>query len=62
LIVPRSGARLEHPDLTVENVLVSNTGHLTLPMHCEVLAHIRAALRDDQVAEQPSMMTSRQIA
>jgi pimeloyl-ACP methyl ester carboxylesterase len=44
LIVPHGNARLAHPDLTTENVLVRNAGHLTLPVHWEVLARIRAEL------------------
>ncbi len=32
LIVPARNARLEHPDLTVHNVLVRGVGHLSLPI------------------------------
>ncbi|PLW67211.1 alpha/beta fold hydrolase [Streptomyces sp. SCUT-3] len=41
---PIEAARVEHPDLTAHNVLVSGVGHLTLPVHGEVAAGTRRAL------------------
>ncbi|MFE3600626.1 lipase, partial [Streptomyces sp. NPDC059142] len=44
LMAPVTTARIEHPDLLVENVLVSGVGHLALPIHSGVAAGIRHAL------------------
>ncbi|MFC5906928.1 esterase/lipase family protein [Streptacidiphilus monticola] len=44
VILPQHSARLDHPDLLAENVLVPGVGHLSLPMHGAVLARIREAL------------------
>ncbi|MCW5251572.1 esterase/lipase family protein [Streptomyces sp. SHP 1-2] len=41
---PLEAARLDHPDLTVENVRVSGIGHLALPVHPAVATGIRQAL------------------
>ncbi|MEV7088939.1 alpha/beta fold hydrolase [Streptomyces sp. NPDC093085] len=44
LMTPATTARIDHPDLNVENVLVSGVGHLALPVHPGVAAGIRYAL------------------
>lgn len=41
---PVETARLEHPDLDVQNVQVTGIGHLALPVHPAVAAGIREAL------------------
>ncbi|MEE1803982.1 alpha/beta fold hydrolase [Streptomyces sp. JV176] len=46
LMAPVTTARIEHPDLLVENVLVSGVGHLALPIHPGVAAGIRHALEE----------------
>ncbi|MGW9641164.1 esterase/lipase family protein [Streptomyces albidoflavus] len=44
IMVPTSTARLDHPDLRVENVLVTGIGHLALPVHPTVTSLVREAL------------------
>lgn len=44
LMVPVETARVNHPDLDAECVLVRGAGHLTLPVHAAVAAGIRRAL------------------
>ncbi|QES49736.1 lipase [Streptomyces venezuelae] len=44
LMAPVHAARLEHPDLLVENVQVTGIGHLALPAHPAVIAAVRRAL------------------
>ncbi|MEU9301468.1 alpha/beta fold hydrolase [Streptomyces sp. NPDC048269] len=44
LMTPVGTARIEHPDLRVENVLVTGIGHLALPAHPTVIAAVRRAL------------------
>ncbi len=44
LVLPPGRGELRHPDLWAENVLVSATGHVTLPVHREVIARIGEAL------------------
>ncbi|GGZ52633.1 lipase [Streptomyces subrutilus] len=46
---PVGTARLEHPDLRVENVQVTGIGHLALPAHPAVIAAVRRTL-DEPVA------------
>ncbi|MFF0747755.1 esterase/lipase family protein [Streptomyces sp. NPDC004267] len=46
VMVPVQTARLDHPDLLVENVRVSGVGHLALPVHPAVAAGILRALSD----------------
>ncbi|GAB2465975.1 alpha/beta fold hydrolase [Streptomyces incanus] len=41
---PLEAARIEHPDLTAQNVRVSGVGHLALPVHPAVASGIRQAL------------------
>ncbi|MFD3758875.1 esterase/lipase family protein [Streptomyces sp. NPDC058622] len=41
---PVGTARIEHPDLRVENVQVKGIGHLALPAHPTVIAAVRLAL------------------
>lgn len=49
LMVPKTAARIEHPDLAARNVLVRGVGHLSLPINrhavheiCLTLAHLGA--------------------
>ncbi|MFF1339969.1 esterase/lipase family protein [Streptomyces sp. NPDC058290] len=44
LMDPTETARIEHPDLRVENVQVTGIGHLALPAHPAVTAAVRRAL------------------
>ncbi|MGP9019082.1 esterase/lipase family protein [Streptomyces sp. BR1] len=44
LMVPVETARIDHPDLVVQNVRVSGIGHLALPVHPAVATGIRQAL------------------
>lgn len=44
LMTPVGTARIEHPDLRVENVQVTGIGHLALPAHPAVIAAVRRAL------------------
>ncbi|MFF8598562.1 esterase/lipase family protein [Streptomyces sp. NPDC015232] len=47
VMVPVETARLDHPDLIVENVRVSGIGHLALPVHPAVAAGILRALDEE---------------
>lgn len=49
LMVPVAAARLEHPDLSTENIRVSGIGHLALPVHGGVAAEIRQALAAEEI-------------
>ncbi|WHM37079.1 alpha/beta fold hydrolase [Streptomyces sp. BPTC-684] len=49
LMVPVETARIDHPDLTVQNVRVSGIGHLALPVHPAVATGIRQALTVEAV-------------
>ncbi|WP_433452011.1 alpha/beta fold hydrolase [Streptomyces sp. CA-142005] len=51
VVVPLESARLEHPDLDVQNVRVTGIGHLALPVHPAVAAGIREALDAPQPGE-----------
>ncbi|WP_052438987.1 esterase/lipase family protein [Streptacidiphilus jiangxiensis] len=62
LIVPVRNAQLRHPDLQAENVLIRNAGHLSLPVHRDVVARIREWLDEPQGACETGGMTSTQIA
>ncbi|MEV6112239.1 alpha/beta fold hydrolase [Streptomyces sp. NPDC052109] len=44
VMVPLETARLDHPDLDVQNVQVTGIGHLALPVHPAVAAGIREVL------------------
>lgn len=44
LMTPVGTARIEHPDLRVENVQVTGIGHLALPAHPAVAAAVRRTL------------------
>ena len=51
LIVPRTAARLEHPDLRVRNVLRRGVGHTSLPIDGQVvheIAQLLASLDEDE--------------
>jgi pimeloyl-ACP methyl ester carboxylesterase len=44
LIVPKQSARLDHPDLSVRNVLVRGVGHMSLPIDSRIVREITATL------------------
>jgi pimeloyl-ACP methyl ester carboxylesterase len=44
MMIPVETARLDHPDLIVDNVRISGMGHLTMPAHGSIAAGIRQAL------------------
>jgi len=44
LVLPRSAALVEHPDLRARNVLVRGVGHMSLPVHGGVVHEICTAL------------------
>ncbi|HWA66877.1 MAG TPA: alpha/beta fold hydrolase [Mycobacteriales bacterium] len=44
LISPKQSARLDHPDLTARNILVRGVGHLSLPIHRQIVHEIVATL------------------
>ncbi|WP_037886972.1 esterase/lipase family protein [Streptomyces viridochromogenes] len=44
LMDPLETARIDHPDLTAENIRVTGIGHLALPVHPAVATGIRQAL------------------
>jgi triacylglycerol lipase len=44
LIVPARNARVEHPDLTADNVLVKGVGHLSLPINGRIVHETCARL------------------
>ncbi|MFD9536488.1 esterase/lipase family protein [Streptomyces sp. NPDC060010] len=46
IMAPTGTARIEHPDLDAENVLVTGIGHLALAVHPAVIAAVRRALDD----------------
>ncbi|MEW2413585.1 alpha/beta fold hydrolase [Streptomyces sp. NPDC046866] len=56
LMDPTGTARLEHPDLQAENILVTGIGHLALAAHPAVAAAVRRALDlpGPRAAEPPS--------
>ncbi|WP_042365520.1 esterase/lipase family protein [Streptacidiphilus neutrinimicus] len=61
ILPPRNGA-LRHPDLRAENIVIRNAGHLSLPIHGEVLARIREWLPQSQDPLEGPDMTNSQIA
>ncbi|WP_438486358.1 esterase/lipase family protein [Streptomyces sp. S186] len=50
VMVPATTARIDHPDLTAENVRVMGVGHLALPVNATVAAGIREALTSTAAA------------
>jgi hypothetical protein len=44
LIVPKSSARIDHPDLAARNVLLRGVGHMSLPIDGRVVHEIAALL------------------
>jgi pimeloyl-ACP methyl ester carboxylesterase len=46
LIVPSHNARLDHPDLNVQNIAVNGIGHLSMPNNGRIAFVIAQALRD----------------
>jgi pimeloyl-ACP methyl ester carboxylesterase len=44
LILPKQSARLDHPDLSVRNVLIRGVGHMSLPIDRRVVREITATL------------------
>ncbi|WP_221347834.1 lipase family alpha/beta hydrolase [Streptomyces beigongshangae] len=57
LMVPLETARIEHPDLLVQNVRVSGIGHLALPVHPAVVAGIRRALDAEEGTARTAALT-----
>jgi len=45
LIVPSRNARLDHPDLNVQNIAVRGVGHLSMPNNGRIAFTIAEALR-----------------
>lgn len=59
VMAPVDTARIEHPDLRVENIQVIGIGHLALPAHPAVIAEVRRVLDGRApVAAEPSGATS----
>lgn len=56
-IVPAHSARLTHPDLAADQVLVPGVGHLALPLSRTVAAGIRQALHHAPAAPEPGHPT-----
>jgi triacylglycerol lipase len=46
LVVPSHHARLDHPDLNVQNIAVRGVGHLSMPHNGRIAFAIAQALRD----------------
>jgi len=44
LIYPKTSARIDHPDLVADNVLVPGLGHMSLPAAAEVARTVSRAL------------------
>ncbi|HEV7825869.1 MAG TPA: alpha/beta fold hydrolase [Mycobacteriales bacterium] len=44
LVLPLSGARIDHPDLDVRNVLAADVGHMSLPVDGRVVREVVATL------------------
>ncbi|MFF3288171.1 esterase/lipase family protein [Streptomyces sp. NPDC003023] len=61
IMVPVETARLDHPDLLVQNVQVSGIGHLALPVHPAVADGIRDAL-ESGVSEADSSSGAASVA
>ncbi|MFI6642223.1 esterase/lipase family protein [Streptomyces sp. NPDC050504] len=53
VMLPVGTARVEHPDLLVENVHVTGIGHLALPVHPAVASRIRQVLASREPAAAP---------
>ncbi|MEU6170836.1 alpha/beta fold hydrolase [Streptantibioticus parmotrematis] len=45
IMTPTESARLDHPDLIIENVGVHGVGHLAMAVNAQVVAGVRQALR-----------------
>jgi hypothetical protein len=45
-VIPGHHARLDHPDLRVENIHVRGVGHLSMPNNARVAFTIAQALHD----------------
>jgi hypothetical protein len=57
-VIPRSHARVEHPDLRARNVLVQGVGHLSLPVDGRVVRDIATTLAHLDEPEHPRPPTS----
>lgn len=57
IIIPKSSARLDHPDLNARNVLLRGIGHLSLPIDRRVIHEIAATLAhlDESGVETPQI-------
>ena len=64
MVWPSGNARLDHPDLQVENVFVRGIGHLSLPNNGQVAFRIASALAELDPFETPGTpaATSLEIA
>ena len=54
LVVPSSNARLDHPDLKVQNIAVRGVGHLSMPNNGRIAHTIVQALRELEPEGTPS--------
>ncbi|EGX56615.1 lipase [Streptomyces zinciresistens K42] len=58
LMDPLETARIDHPDLSARNVLVTGIGHLALPVHPAVATGIREALDTAETGTEAAARTS----
>jgi triacylglycerol lipase len=61
MVVPSRNGRIEHPDLTADNVVVPGIGHLSLPNSGRVAAEIAEVLSRLDPAEVPTGTTAGRI-
>lgn len=54
IIIPKSSARLDHPDLNARNVLLRGVGHLSLPIDRRVVHEIATALAQLDESGEPT--------
>ncbi|WP_199239436.1 alpha/beta fold hydrolase [Streptomyces sp. ICBB 8177] len=47
IMAPTESARIDHPDLIIENIGVHGVGHLAMAVNAQVVAGVRQALRGD---------------
>ena len=53
-MLPRAAARLEHPDLDVRNVRLGGVGHVSMPIHPQVVVEITRALAGPIPVQRPA--------
>lgn len=56
LIIPADHARIEHPDLVAENILVKGLGHLSLPISGRIVHQICTTLAHTADAASPEVI------